>query len=389
MMARTALLLLAVVTGYSGTFELRGALSGDAVLFDDKAQLEYGRQALADNEYQLARARLKQVIEHRPLYAPGWMDLALADAGLNRPDEALLNAQRALELWPYRIPLLWRAAQFFPLAGCPECAETPLKRLLLIDPPRSTRALTLLRSLGTSDSALRQTVRQSAASTQDVEDSLRRISASLVRTGESNLALDLVTDNSERLSAAATKAILDGLVVSAYHQGDLLAYCGALAMEPGHSCVPGNDTWLTIAPRARPGWQLLEIKGAEAEAQKELLRIEFDGTENLDYSHLRLLIPLADPRPRQISGMWRGDRVTTRSGMFLELRMHCDQGTVTNRIDDPRYGSWDWSHFSVAIPDGACAFAEVIVRRSRTANLDRLLSGALEIAAVRVDRAPG
>ena len=382
MIARSALILLAVCLAYAGTFELRGMLATHPVVFDDANALLQGRSALAAGDLIDARRWIQQSLEHRPLYAPAWMDIAEVEQRLGNREPALHAAQTAVELWPYRVPLLSRAARFFPLIGCVECSIAPLERLLTMDPPRSTRALALLRSMGVTDGELQQIIRESTASLQDIEQSVRRIVIALTNAAEYDFALSMVGARDD-LSETVVETILDGFIRTTYQRSAVNTYCQAVRLQTGESCIPppNSDRWNQISPLGLPGWQSNAVKGAAVKTDRATIQVEFDGTENLNFSHLYLLAPLSQQQSR-LSGRWKGDKISTRSGVFLELRLRCGEQMQTQTVAEMRYGSWDWQEFTADIFDGECGFAELFVRRQATNNLDRLFSGRVEIGNI-------
>lgn len=359
-------------------------LATHPVAFDDTSALLQGRSALAAGDLIDARDWIQQSLEHRPLYAPAWMDIAEIEQRLGNSEAALRSAQTAVELWPYRVPLLSRATRFFPLIGCVECSIAPLERLLTMDPPRSTRSLALLRSMGVADRELQQIVRDSTASLRDIEQSVRRIVIALASAAEYDFALSMVRARND-FSEAAVESMLDGLIRTTYQRSAVNAYCDAVRLRTGDSCVPppNSDRWNQISPLGLPGWQSNAVKGAAVKTDRAAVQVEFDGTENLNFSHLYLLAPLSEKQTR-LSGRWRGDKISTRSGVFLELRLRCGEQMQTQTVAEMRHGSWDWQEFTADISDKECGFAELFVRRRSTNNLDRLLSGRVEIGNMTV-----
>src|SRR5690606_16270953 len=117
------------------------------------------------------------------------------------------------------------------------------------------------------------------------------------------------------------------------------------------------------------------IDDTTAHGGRKSLAVVFDGSENLNYYHARQPV-VVEPNARyRLEGAWQGRDITTRSGIFIDIRT-LDAEDNTYARNDARYGSWDWQPLNIEFETPADAsLAELRIRRAPTEALDSKIAG--------------
>jgi hypothetical protein len=166
----------------------------------------------------------------------------------------------------------------------------------------------------------------------------------------------------------------------------------ALGEPPGLVNGRFDEPLVPLGPDFRPGWATpgwryqatgdgfrIGVEGPRADAPHRSLRIEFLGTANLDLAQPGQIMRVRPGTSYRLRGYWSGERITTRSGVFVELYSVGTRPVVRVQTQ-PRRGSWDREPFEleIRVPDDGLLVG-VRVRRAATKALDRLLSGTLRL----------
>jgi len=330
---------------------------------------------------EIAAEYFERSLKARPLYAPTW--LLGAELALRSGDTATAatRAATAARLWPTRPEFQWRVAMFQVRAGDTDAAMSALRAYLSAEPKGVTRAAAVARRLVQDRDALVAALLPREQNAGDRAVLLRGLVHFARQTRDVALA--------DAIWSAAPQARSDAALVFPYI--DLMIAAGereraqrAWQAMGGHTVALGrisNGGFETPPANGGLGWRLVRLDGVQAAVGREYayggshaLELRFDGSANLDYAHAYQVVPVEGGRAYRLTAWWRGEEVTTRSGVFVELVSDGERRAAVH--SEARYGSWEWQPVTATVrtPDDA-RFLTVRVRRARTDALDRLISG--------------
>ena len=345
-------------------------------------------------------SRIRQHLEHavklRPLYAPAWLDLAELEWRDGNDDLAIEHANHSRTLWPTRQRHLWRLGQFYLRLERLEPAMETLAIYLLIDPAAVPRVLSLLIKLEISA----QTIAHSLAHpTVDEPERFAVVAQRIMDFSGSihylELArawwLALANGESSRFSAEIAPEPFFALArrymsIGLAERSPEMVCDGWLSVRPDEPCYNRlrNAGFNKPLSNFGLGWLVTRGNGFRISqpdddrlAEFGALRVDFDGTENLHFRNLRQWLLLQGQGRFLLRASWRGDNVSTRSGLFMEIRVLCPGGDQSFRTEE-RHGRWDWVDFALSFDVGVgCSLAQLALGRNRTDALDKLISGTV------------
>ncbi|MCZ7599505.1 MAG: hypothetical protein M5U09_19710 [Gammaproteobacteria bacterium] len=153
------------------------------------------------------------------------------------------------------------------------------------------------------------------------------------------------------------------------------------------------------------GWRFADTPGANtitddttAHGGRKSLAVVFDGSENLNYYHARQPV-VVEPNARyRLEGAWQGRDITTRSGIFIDIRTRMPKKTPM-REASPATAPRNWQPFTVEFqtpPDAAlCGTAhpprpdQRPRQQDRRAGMVRRLRPSEARAMIAAPNAPG
>ncbi|MEZ4547523.1 MAG: hypothetical protein R3B51_07320 [Thermodesulfobacteriota bacterium] len=118
------------------------------------------------------------------------------------------------------------------------------------------------------------------------------------------------------------------------------------------------------------------------------LKIDFDGSSNVDFSHLRQIVPVFGNSDYELSSNMKSKGLTTRNGLFWDVScwgpggsgsMHTRTGEVL--------GTSDWHEVSTSFktPPG-CEYVVIRLRRQPDNDLGRKITGPVWIDNVELEK---
>ena len=117
------------------------------------------------------------------------------------------------------------------------------------------------------------------------------------------------------------------------------------------------------------------------------LHLHFRGTANVDYHHVRQIVPVTPERAYRLSFAQRSRNLTTDQGVFLEVTSYgCDGLSLRST---PLTGDQDWKTetINVAVPDG-CEAIHLLIRRNESLMFDSKISGDYWLDSVQLEPLP-
>jgi hypothetical protein len=333
-----------------------------------------------------------------PYDAHYWADLGAAYEWAGHRDDALRAFKRAQQLFPHSPEINWRLANFYIRAHeIPEGLRA-LQEVLLGDsvPRRDVFALATS-ATGDTHAILEEMLPARAPFYFDYVNFLtetnRMDSAEQVwaRWLELNLRFDL----------HQSFAYLDGLIRHR-ETGPLVESWSALAErfpEQIHPRVPAgnlvtNGSFEFEILDGGLDWRVEPLEGAivsvdslEAYDGVRSLRIDFDGTQNLDYWHVYQYVPVEPDTPYQFSGYMRVKGITTDSGPRFQIYDLYDMGKLFLSTEN-LVGTTNWSAQHLAFKTGPDTHILVIrVARPASRKFDNRIGGAAWIDHVALETA--
>jgi hypothetical protein len=348
----------------------------------------------------------EKATELSPYNAFYWADLAAAYEWAGRKNDALRAFTRAHALFPNSPEINWKIANFYVRIGKISDALQSLEEVLLEDPGKERQVFSLA-SKATADSQ------------QVLQEMLPRSAPLLLDY------LNFQIENNHMEPAAQTWATLLKLD-SPFDPARTFPYLDALIQ---HKDVDRfTEAWAALSTRfpqeigareSRPNqitngdfafaplnggldWRLIPVAGATATADaatvfdgSKSLRINFDGTQNLEYAQVLQYVPVTPHTAYKFSAYMRAQGITTDSGPRFLLQDAYDLASlvdVSSKTANPTKfsistesvtGTSDWSPHELEFKTTGNARL-LIVRVSRPAShkFDNKLAGKVWIARV-------
>ena len=348
----------------------------------------------------------KKATELSPYNAFYWADLGAAYEWVGRKDEALRAFTRAHALFPNSPEINWKIANFYVRTGKLSDALQSLKEVLLEDPAKGRQVFSLA-SNATGDSQ------------QILQHMLPRRTPLLLDY------LDFQVENNRMEPAAQTWATLLELD-SPFDPARTFPYLDALIQHKDVDHL--TEAWAALSSRfpqeigarqSKPDliingnfnfaplnggldWRIIPAPGATAmvdasavfEGSKSL-RINFDGTQNLEYAHVLQYVPVTPNTTYKFSAYMRAQAITTDSGPRFLLQDAYDPAElvdVSSKAANPtRFsistenvtGTSDWSAHELEFKTpGNTRLLIVRVARPASHKFDNKLAGTVWIARV-------
>ncbi len=113
------------------------------------------------------------------------------------------------------------------------------------------------------------------------------------------------------------------------------------------------------------------------------LRLQFKGSGNLSFEHIKKYIPLKHGKYYNLSYAYSSRDITTKSGVFVELRCENGQPLATG---DMILGSNEWTKHSINFSAGdRCSGMSLAIRRNPIRKLDSNISGTVWFDDFKLD----
>ncbi len=329
---------------------------------------------------------LQRSIIARPLFAPTWLNRA--ELALRKGDREAADhyGEVARRLWPTRRQLLWQLAMFRIRLGDQAKALELLRDYLRAYPSDVLRAATVARRLEPNPAKLVSLLLPASAPVgREAEYYLVGLLGSSFRIKDVSLAHTIW----QRLPESAKKReniiypYINFMISSKQPDPAISAWNvlqgGKLALASITN--PGFEERLA---NGGLGWRYQEVKGAQLSRDNRIryqgaysLHITFDGSENIHYHHINQIIPVKPGGHYRLTGYWRGETITTRSGVFIEAYSLASKKNSYSRTEAKR-ASWGWELFELRIPVPSDSyFVNIRLTRNATDALDRLIGGDL------------
>ncbi len=345
-----------------------------------KAMLAFGDQAWRNLDSGQAARFYRRAVQRDVLNMDGWLNLARAEAARGRPElsRAILSFVAATaghtSRWQSSIALLAHEL------GVEDIFRQSINFLLIRKLDIDT-ALTLLDvHYGNAE--------QSLAALDALNYSLYL--DWLIRRGrlaDARLAWNQISGHQTPEESMLLKyidfLILNKVIGEAQaiwheHTGTIGITNGRFEHQPSNK----GFGWRAY-PSAQRHWQIERTEN-EGHAHSPGLKIVFSGRANVDFNHLYQIVPLSSGRDHRLTFKWRGVRLTTDQGPFIDLVGYdCDDFYAASPM---LLGSTGWQETQIdftAPPD--CGAVRLRLRRKISSRFDNRIAGTLWLDDFRIE----
>ncbi|MFY9528453.1 MAG: tetratricopeptide repeat protein [Candidatus Acidiferrales bacterium] len=331
-----------------------------------------------------------------PYSAQYWADLGAAYDWAGRPNDALRAFERARELFPNSPDINWRLANFYIRAGKITEGLHSLQKVLLGD-SMERRPIFVIATSATRD-------------TKAIVDEVLPLRA--------NIFFDFLNFLIEAHNIDAVEQVWARLLELnlPFDFRQAFPYLDALIQHRDSEHLA--QAWSTLAERfpaqIRPyvsnpelitngsfeleilngglDWRVLPVEGAIVSVDSldsldgvRSLRIEFDGTHNLDYGHVLQFVPVKPNTRYRFSSYMRAKGITTDSGARFQIFDAYDMGKLFLSTEN-LVGTSGWSPRQVEFKTGPDTRLLVVrLARSLSHKLDNRVAGTVWIDRVSLD----
>lgn len=264
-----------------------------------------------------------------PDSAQYWADLASAYEWAGRPKDALAAFNRAIALFPNSTALNWDLANFYVRQGPASKALQPLGKVLGdTSIPRKQVFLLAARALPDQDAVLNEVLPQQPGFIADYLDfqldsgKIDAAGKTFRRLLELRQTFDL-RQTFPYLDALIQRKDSDGVANAWKALGERFPAEIKPRLAEGNLITNGNFQMDIL--NGGLDWRVTPAEGAsvsidESAAQgQRSLRIDFDGTRNLDYEGILQVVPVRPNRKYAFSGRMRAQGISTDSGPRFEI----------------------------------------------------------------------
>ena len=327
-------------------------------------------------------AELRRALADDPRSAYYWVDLgdtyeAIGDADAAR--DAFQNAQRS---FPASGEVHWRFGNFLLRQGENRSAFTEIHSALVSDPKLTELAISRIWRATNDEHALLDSV------LPNTDAALTKALEYFGNAGETDAAISawakiVAAQRPEPLKLSFT--LID--LLANHQRSNDAAKVWSEALQLSGARSPAGESLIfdggfeTDSANGGLDWRMQPEKGFAYEydasmfhSGKRALRIDFDGTQNLDFQQIWQLVPVKPSTRYQFSAWLRTAAISTDSGIRFEIRQ--DGKSAPSFLLDGLTGDHDWTaeqnQFTTA-PD--TYFLVVIVRRTLSRKFDNQISG--------------
>lgn len=335
----------------------------------------------------------QKAVQLSPYNALYWADLGAAYEWAGRKNDALVAFTRARFLFPNSPEINWQAANFYVRAGMIPGALAALQKVLLEDSSRE-RQVFVLATNATGDNA-------------KILDELLPTRTPVV---VDYLNFEIETDRMEAAHQTWAKLLeLQSpfeLVQSFPYLDALIQHCDVNRLNEAWAALCGRFPREVCVRETKPNlitngdfafpplnggldWRVMPVAGAAVSEDptnrmygSKSLRIDFDGTQNLEYGHVLQYVPVTPNSDFTFSAYMRAQGITTDSGPRFQVLDAYDPARLLLSTENV-VGSSDWTLHQLQFKTSPETDLLVIkISRPPSHKFDNRLAGTIWIARV-------
>ena len=328
-----------------------------------------------------------------PYNARYWADLGAAYEWANRKNDALFAFTRARALFPNSPEINWKAANFYVRTNRTSDALAALQKVLIEDSSKE-RQVFVLANNATNDNQeiLDRMLPQQAPVVLDYlnfQVEMGRMEAA-GQTWARLLELKLPFD------VAQSFPYLDALIQHRDRNHLTEVWSVLCDLFPKETCArESKPNLITNGNFAFPplngglDWRVIPVEGAAASVDTTVgldgsksLRVDFDGTRNLEYGHVLQYVPVTQDTNYSFSAYMRAQGITTDSGPRFNVLDAYDPAKLSVATENVT-GSSDWSAHKLEFRTGPETRLLIIkIARPISHKFDNQLAGTIWITRV-------
>jgi hypothetical protein len=358
----------------------------------------YRQLDLQHSDLPLAISFYQHAISVNPASSAYWMDLAGAyetEGNLSQAEQAF---RKARQLYPISAEAAWRFGNFLLRQGRMPEAFQQIHDAVVTDPKLTALAVSRCwRSTQDVERILKNVLPDEpdenwgavqffvqAREPVPVMAVWKRIAAHHasfpVSAAFPLLDLLIETGHAEDAQTVWTQALLPAGIPAKMDSNGSLIWNGGFEQE----LLNGGFDW-RVSPLegAKLGWDEQIVHSG-----RRSLRVDFDGTANLDFQSVRQYVAVQPATPYRFKAFFRTEDLSTDSGVRFEIRDVSHPGNP-GRLTPDLVGTQSWSEEEVEFSTGPdTKFIEVILRRTRSEKLGNRIRGSAWIDDVALLHLP-
>lgn len=129
----------------------------------------------------------------------------------------------------------------------------------------------------------------------------------------------------------------------------------------------------------------VDIDGSVSHGAERSLKVEFDGGHNVNFRHVRQIVPLEADTTYTLSARIKTDNITTTNGMFMEF--YGINGCRFSERTEVLTGTNDWKPLKIELSTPRnCGAGVVMLRRVKSDKFNKRIGGRVWIDDVMLER---
>jgi len=321
-------------------------------------------------EYQVEDLYINS-LRHNPLHSASWLGLTEIYLESGEEDKARITLQRALQLIPSSIGLLWESSLLALFLGDVDLALDKLRVVAQADPQRRKRVFNLSGQVVSDPNLILERV---------VTDEILGDYLKYLISTDKQLETYPVWERLEargNITPESTLPYVDYLL----RKGDSESARAVWTfLYPGHgnnSLIWNGSFEMDFIGRGLD-WRIGKPESAEIDFDYEnktlghrSVKITFNGNSNLDFHHLSQTVPVDPDSNYLLTSQISTSDITTRNG--VRWQVYCKG---MNEFSETYTGTIDWTTTRISfVTPHDCKVVHIRLIRSKSRKLDNLISG--------------
>ncbi|MBM2837572.1 MAG: exported protein of unknown function [Deltaproteobacteria bacterium] len=332
-----------------------------------------------------AKKSILRAIMNNPSNAAYWRGLYLVESAMSNTPQAEKAIRRAVVLSPKDPETRWMLGNHYLLKGEKVEALREIRFIMETFSGETVRAFPILSIAANHDAGL---ILEEAI--PDKIDIKREYLGYLMGRKDTAAAKLLWEDMAERYPLDKKERLRfvdylidEGAIEDAKKEWSDLT--GTNSWEPVWNGGFEQETWsggFDWRIDKTEGAAVSRIEGTSVEG-KHSLNVRFDGSRNIDFYHLRQVVPLKPDTKYRFTMQIRAEDLTT-NGIKMEFygNSNCSFHTSTDTVS----GNVPWTKYQLEIKTPAgCSSGTIRLRREKSTKFNNLIAGKVWIDEVRLD----
>lgn len=342
-------------------------------------------------DFQKAKDSYIDAILMNPVRAEYWIDLATVEDVLGNSIYAIKAIKRAIKLKPTGLNVHWEVANFWLKKGEIKIALKSFKYIIKNFPKERKRVYPLIWLATNGDLKMIMQV----AIPEKIETKVDYIWY-LIGRGRKGEAKKVWRSLSGRnLQPSIRLRYIDHLISWGEIEDAKKEWTNLKGLDNSSMSLIWNGGFEEkVTLNKGFDWKIDKVKGSEINIDNEKvkdgrlsLKIDFNGEENVDFSHVYQTVPLESERSYILSASMMTDNITTTNGMKIEF--FGIKGCKFYKTTEIVTGTTPWKELKIKVKTPKeCTVGKVRMRREKSFKFNNLISGTAWIDEVRLEEVP-